>query len=50
VAYLLLLLLAVVTAPLAFVGYEPPAGEPSVDEGEVLVKHELLGYIPCETV
>jgi len=50
--YLLLLLVAVavVPAPLALVGYAPPAGEPAVDEGEVLVKHELFGYIPCETV
>jgi hypothetical protein len=50
VAYLPLPLLPVVSAPLAFVGYNPPAGEPKVDEGEVLVKHELFGFIPCETV
>jgi hypothetical protein len=43
-------LVPVVSAPLALVGYKPPAGEPKVDEGEVLVKHELLGYIPCATV
>jgi hypothetical protein len=51
-AYLLLLPLVppVVSAPLALVGYVPPAGEPIVDEGEVVVKHELFGYMPCETV
>jgi len=48
--YLLLPLVPVVSAPLALVGYTPPAGEPNVDEGEVVVKQELLGYIPCETV
>ena len=38
-----LLLLSLVVPPLSFVGYEPPAGGPAVDEGEVSVIHELFG-------
>lgn len=53
-AYLLLLLVLLVpllvSVLLGLVGYVPPAGEPIVDEGEVVVKHELFGNMPCATV
>jgi hypothetical protein len=44
------LLLPVVHPPLAFVGYEPPAGGPAVDEGEVFEIQELFGFRPAETL
>ena len=30
-------------------GYEPPAGDPGVDDGESLFKHAAFGFVPAAT-